>query len=386
LARKTTNSPGKSDAPRLTDRQRLAWLRLIRSENVGPATFRALVNQFGGAESAIAALPALSRRGGGHAIRLCSEAEAEAEIALARRVGATLVGIGEPGYPHALAEIDAPPPLLYVKGRLELAASPVIAMVGARNGSAVGQKFARSLAIELGSEGFVIASGLARGIDTAAHKAALERGTIAVLAGGIVNVYPPENEDLQAAIGEQGLLVSERHPGFSPRAQDFPRRNRLISGVSLGVVVVEAAERSGSLITARFAGEQGREVFAVPGSPLDPRSAGTNNLIKQGACLTSSARDILDMLAPIMGRPLPHGGELASADEGKAPEPLPEIRQSERERIVSALSPSPVDIDELIRVTGIEVRKVHIVLLELDLAGRLQRHGRQLVSLSEQVD
>jgi DNA processing protein len=387
LVRKSTNPPGKTGAPLLSDRQRLAWLRLIRSENVGPATFRALVNQFGGAEAALAALPALSRRGGGHAIRLCSEAEAEAEIALADRLGATLVGIGEPGYPHALAEIDAPPPLLYVKGRLELAASPVIAMVGARNGSAIGQKFARTLAIELGSEGFIIASGLARGIDTAAHKAALERGTIAVLAGGIGNVYPPENEDLQAAIGEQGLLISERNPGFSPRAQDFPRRNRLISGVSLGVVVMEAAERSGSLITARYAGEQGREVFAVPGSPLDPRSGGTNNLIKQGACLVTNARDILDMLAPILGRPVaPPGIELASSDEGKAPAPLPDIRQSERERIIGALSPSPVDIDELIRVTGIEVRKVHIVLLELDLAGRLQRHGRQLVSLFENSD
>jgi DNA processing protein len=334
--------------------------------------------------AAIAALPALSRRGGGHTIRLCSEAEAEAEIALGHRVGATLVGIGEPGYPHALAEIDAPPPLLYVKGRLELAASPVIAMVGARNGSAVGQKFARTLAIELGGEGFAIASGLARGIDTAAHKAALERGTIAILAGGIDNVYPMRSCRLPSV--SKAFLVGERNPGFSPRAQDFPRRNRLISGVSLGVVVVEAAERSGSLITARFAGEQGREVFAVPGSPLDPRSAGTNNLIKQGACLTTSARDILDMLAPIMGRPLPHGGELASSNEGKAPEPLPDIRQSERERIIGALSPSPVDIDELIRVTGIEVRKVHIVLLELDFAGRLQRHGRQLVSLSEYED
>ncbi len=212
----------------------------------------------------------LSRRGGAPAIRLCSEAEAEAELAAAESLGATLVAIGEPGYPPALAQVDAPPPLLYAKGRLELADIPIVAMVGARNGSAVGQKFTRQLATELGLEGFVIASGLARGIDTAAHHAALERGTIAVLAGGIDIVYPPENDDLQPAIGERGLLLSERTPGFSPRGKDFPRRNRLISGISLGVVVVEAAERSGSLITARFAGEQGREVFAVPGSPLDP--------------------------------------------------------------------------------------------------------------------
>jgi len=361
----------------------LSWLRLIRSENVGPATFRAIVNEFGGAEATIEALPMLSRRGGRtHSIRLCTEEEAEAELEAAERLGASLVAIGEPGYPPALAQVDAPPPLLYVKGRLDLADIPIVAIVGARNGSAVGQKFTRGLATELGLEGFVIASGLARGIDTAAHLAALERGTIAVLAGGIDIVYPPENEELQRAIGERGLLISERSPGFSPRGKDFPRRNRLISGISLGVVVVEAAERSGSLITARFAGEQGREVFAVPGSPLDPRSAGTNNLLKQGACLVTSARDILETLAPILGHPLmARPIELASSDEHRTPEPLPDIRPSERELIVGALGPSPVDIDELIRSTGVETRKVHIVLLELDLAGRLQRHGQQLVSL-----
>ena len=290
--------------------------------------------------------------------------------------------MGEPGYPPALAQVDAPPPLLYAKGRLELADIPIVAIVGARNGSAVGQKFTRQIATELALEGFVIASGLARGIDTAAHMAALDHGTIAVLAGGIDIVYPPENEALQHAIGERGLLISERSPGFSPRGKDFPRRNRLISGISLGVVVIEAAERSGSLITARFAGEQGREVFAVPGSPLDPRSAGTNNLLKQGACLVTSVRDILETLAPILGRPpAPPPIELAAADEHRPPEPLPDIRQNERELIVSALGPSPVDIDELIRATGVATRKVHIVLLELDLAGRLQRHGQQLVSL-----
>jgi len=372
------------NAPRLSPRQRLAWLRLIRSENVGPATFRALVNQFGGAEAAIEALPVLSRRGGGHEIKLYSETEAEAEIEAAESIGAHLVAIGEPGYPPALAQVDAPPPLLFVKGRLELADSPVVAIVGARNGSAVGQKFTRSLAIDLGLEGFVIASGLARGIDTAAHKAALDRGTIAVLAGGIDIVYPPENEDLQQAIGEQGLLVSERSPGFAPRGKDFPRRNRLISGVSLGVVVVEAAERSGSLITARLAGEQGREVFAVPGSPLDPRATGTNNLLKQGATLVTSASDVVETLAPILGRPAaPPVIEFAAADETRTPEPLPDIQQSERELVIGALGFSPVDIDELIRTTGLETRKVHIVLLELDLAGRLQRHGQQLVSLTE---
>lgn len=390
MARTSPNSgrkpPSPSSGARLNQRQRLSWLRLIRSENVGPATFRALVNQFGGAEAALAALPMLSRRGG-REIRVFTEAEAEAELQSAERAGANLVALGELGYPPALAQVDAPPPLLYAKGKLDLAESPIVAIVGARNGSAVGQKLTRQLATELGLEGFVIASGLARGIDTAAHLASLERGTIAVLAGGIDVVYPPENADLQRAIGDRGLLLTERSPGFAPRGKDFPRRNRLISGVSLGVVVVEAAERSGSLITARFAGEQGREVFAVPGSPLDPRSAGANNLLKQGACLVTSARDILEALAPILGRPLaPISPELSSPEEGTAPEPLPEIGQSERERIMSALGPSPVDIDELVRATGIGVRKVHIVLLELDLAGRLQRHGQQLVSLVERDD
>jgi DNA processing protein len=386
-------SPGRKQYPhppargeRLTRQQRLSWLRLIRSENVGLATFRALVNEFGGAGAALDALPMLSRRGGSrHGIAVCSEADAEAELATAERLGAHLVAVGELGYPPALAQIDAPPPLVYAKGNLDLAMSPIVALVGARNGSAVGQKFTRQLAAELGLEGFVIASGLARGIDSAAHHAALERGTIAVLAGGIDIVYPPENAELQRAIGERGLLISERSPGFSPRGKDFPRRNRLISGISLGVVVVEAAERSGSLITARFAGEQGREVFAVPGSPLDPRSAGANNLLKQGAGLVTNVRDIIEALAPILGRP-PEPVDLASSDEGSAPSPLPDIGQSERARIVSALGPSPVDIDELIRATGLRTRDVHIVLLELDLAGRLQRHGQQLVSLIDGLD
>ncbi len=220
---------------RLSERQRLNWLRLIRSENVGPATFRALVNQFGSAEAALTALPMLSRRGGRtQSIHVCTEAEAEAELEAADRAGARLVAMGEQGYPPALAQVDAPPPLLYAKGKLELAESPIVAMVGARNGSAVGQKFTRQLATELGLEGFVIASGLARGIDTAAHLASLERGTIAVLAGGIDVVYPPENAELQRAIGDRGLLLTERSPGFAPRGKDFPRRNRLISGVSLG--------------------------------------------------------------------------------------------------------------------------------------------------------
>lgn len=367
---------------RLSDTQRLAWLRLLRSENVGPATFLALVNQFGGAQAAIDALPDLSRRGGRtQAIRLCSIDDAAAELSRARGIGAHLVAHGECGYPPALAHADGSPPLIYVKGRLELAEMPIVSIVGARNGSAAGQKFTRQIANALGLDGFVIASGLARGIDTAAHTASLDNGTIAVVAGGIDIVYPPENADLQAAIGERGLLVSERAPGYTPRAKDFPRRNRLISGIALGVVVIEAAQRSGSLITARLAGEQGREVFAVPGSPLDPRAAGTNNLLKQGATLVTGPEDIIEALAPMLGRPAPSPRELSSHGEQEVPRPLPDIGQTERDRVIEALGPSPIDIDEIIRCTGIETRKVHIILLELDLAGRLQRHPRQLVSL-----
>lgn len=368
---------------RLSDAQRLSWLRLLRSENVGPATFRALVNQFGGAQAAIDALPDLSRRGGRtQAIRLCSIDDAEAELARGKRLGAHLVAHGERGYPPALAHADGSPPLIYVKGRLELADMPIVSIVGARNGSAAGQKFTRQIANALGLEGFVIASGLARGIDTAAHNASLDAGTIAVVAGGIDVVYPPENAGLQEAIGERGLLISERSPGHTPRAKDFPRRNRLISGIALGVVVIEAAQRSGSLITARMAGEQGREVFAVPGSPLDPRAAGTNNLLKQGATLVTAPDDITEALAPILGRPVGKTPrELSSNEEQEVPRPLPDIGQTERDRVIEALGPSPIDIDEIIRCTGIETRKVHIILLELDLAGRLQRHPRQLVSL-----
>ncbi|MEM7192248.1 MAG: DNA-processing protein DprA, partial [Pseudomonadota bacterium] len=331
MARKSKKPEGDI---RLSDAQRLAWLRLLRSENVGPATFRALVNQFGGAEAAIEALPELSRRGGrAQAIQLCSIEDAEAELARARAIGAHLVAHGEPGYPPALAHVDASPPLIYVKGRLELAAMPMLAIVGARNGSAAGQKFTRQIAKALCLAGFAIASGLARGIDTAAHHASLEHGTIAVVAGGIDIVYPPENAELQEAIGTRGLIVSERMPGLKPRGKDFPRRNRLISGISLGVLVVEAAQRSGSLITARFAGEQGREVFAVPGNPLDPRATGTNNLLKQGATLVTEISDIVDALAPILGGPpRTTPTELSSDEELETPSPLPDIGQTERER------------------------------------------------------
>ncbi len=371
----------------LSDEQRLNWLRLIRSENVGPATFRELINHFGGSAAALEALPQLSASGGGRGrIKICSLQKAETELKQAGRAGASLVALGEPHYPAWLASVDMPPPLVYVKGALELLQQPMVAIVGARNGSAIGQKFARMLAADLGREGFVIASGLARGIDTAAHISSLERGTLAVMAGGIDSVYPPENAQLQEEIGKKGVLLSEMPFGYKPRGKDFPRRNRLISGVSLGVVVVEAAFRSGSLITARLAGEQGREVFAVPGNPLDPRAAGTNKLLRDGAGLVTSADDVISVLAPILGRGTSPRDDATGSNFEMAPDsPIKlDVDQSERERVIESLGLSPVDIDEVIRATRLTARQVQIILLELDLAGRLERHGSQLVSLIDQ--
>ena len=363
--------------------QRLACLRLIRSDNVGPVTFRELINHFGGAEPALEALPELSRRGGRQAIRICPAAEAQAELAAADKIGAQPLFTIEPGYPPALAAIDVPPPLLYVKGDIRHLARPMVAIVGARNGSAAGQKLARLFAARLGAAGFVIASGLARGIDAAAHEAALERGTVAVLAGGIDNIYPPEHADLQRQIAARGCLISENPPGFVPRAQDFPRRNRIISGVALGVLIVEAARRSGTLITARMAAEQGREVFAVPGHPLDPRAEGTNRLLKTGATLATDPEDVIEALAPMLREPPAPG--VPSAREptvGNAAADMPTgTGTGDRERLLAALGPAPVDIDELARATGLPVRVIQIALIELALAGRIERHGHQLVSL-----
>lgn len=374
---------------RLDDEQRLACLRLIRSENVGPATFRALINHFGGAREALAALPELSERGGRRRpIRICTKSVAEAELAAAARIGARPVFTIEPGYPAPLAVTEGAPPLLYIEGDDGLLARPAVGIVGSRAASAAGQQLARQLAAGLGEAGYVVVSGLALGIDTAAHQASVDTGTIAVLAGGLDIVYPPQNADLHRAIGERGCLVSEQPPGFQPRGNDFPRRNRIISGLSLGVVVVEAARRSGSLITARRAADQGREVFAVPGHPLDPRAWGTNQLLKDGATLVTSAEDVVDALQPF-GRPRnQHPSALrepATTLEGE-PQPLPEVIQDDRTKVIVALGPAPVHIDEVARATGLPIRIVQTVLLELSLAGRLEHHGSQLISLSGAPD
>ena len=298
--------------PRLSDRQRLSWLRLIRTPNVGPASFRDLINRFGSAEAALEILPELMISGGAIRVaRIPSIAEAEAELEAAGRAGARFVGIGEADYPPLLKNMDHPPPLLAVKGEGAVFRLPTIAIVGARNASLAGIKMARMLAADLGRDGYGIVSGLARGIDTAAHQGSLSTGTIGVLAGGLDVPYPPENAGLCDEIAERGgAVVSEMPFGWQPRAQDFPRRNRLVAGMALGLVVVEAAQRSGSLISARLAGEMGRLVFAVPGSPLDPRAAGANGLLKDGATLVTEAADISGAIAPLAGAHAPRTAPL----------------------------------------------------------------------------
>jgi DNA processing protein len=361
----------------LPEADRIDRLRLIRSDNVGPRTFRSLLNHFGDARTALERLPDLARRGGAARTgRICSEEDARGELAAARKIGVSLVAPGEAGYPLRLATLDDAPPLLGVRGAPDVMMRPMIAIVGSRNASGAGLKFASQLARDLGDAGFVVISGLARGIDQAAHRATIQTGTVAVLAGGHDRIYPPEHEDLLAALLDHGGAISEMPLGHVPRARDFPRRNRLISGAAVGVVVVEAAHRSGSLITARMAAEQGREVFAVPGSPLDPRAAGTNDLIKQGATLTTEAADVINAVTPIMERPI--------AFDASEPDSEPfdfDAGASDRARITDLLGPSPVSLDDLIRMSGASPTIVRTVLLELELAGRLERHGGGLVSL-----
>ncbi|UIK06938.1 DNA-processing protein DprA [Neorhizobium galegae] len=365
----------------LTERQRIAWLRLIRSDNVGPATFRDLINHCGSAENALAMLPELSARGGAtRAIRIAGVQEAERELEAAHRFGARFVGIGEPDYPPALRQIEGAPPLLAMKGDLSAATRPSVGVVGSRNASISGAKFAAMIARDCGRAGYTVTSGLARGIDTAAHRASLDTGTIAVLAGGLDQPYPPENVPLLDEITEGvGLAVSEMPFGWEPRARDFPRRNRLISGISLGVVVIEAAERSGSLITARMATDFGRLVFAVPGSPLDPRCHGTNGLLKQGAIVTTGSADVIEALAPLSQLDLFSGSVV---EEPKKFSDILPPNDDDRAIIVSALGPTPVEVDDIIRHTALPASSVYLILLELDLAGRLHRHVGGLVSLA----
>ncbi|MBD9561202.1 DNA-processing protein DprA [Ensifer sp. ENS03] len=367
----------------LTERQKISWLRLIRSDNVGPIAFRDLINHFGTAENALDALPELSRRGGTRqTYRVASVSEVERELEAARRHGAVFIGIGEAAYPSALRQIDGAPPLLAMKGDLSAAGRPSLGIVGSRNASVSGAKFAAMIACDAGRAGYVVTSGLARGIDTAAHRASLDTGTIAALAGGLDRPYPPENVGLLEEItAGRGLAISEMPFGWEPRARDFPRRNRLIAGISLGVAIVEAAHRSGSLITARYAADFGRLVFAVPGSPLDPRCHGTNDLLKQGAIVTTGPDDVIEALAPLSQLELPLPGVREPDGQARAGVPA-SASDSDRAAVSTALGPTPVEIDDIVRHTGLSPAQVYLLLLELDLAGRLDRHAGGLVSLA----
>ena len=363
------------------DRARFDAIRLARSPHVGPVTFRQLVARFGTASEALNALPDLIRRGGGRGLALADEGAVAAEIERVSALGAFWLIDGDPDYPALLAETDDAPPVLICKGNPALAARECVAMVGARNASAAACRFARGMARDLVSRGLAVVSGLARGIDTAAHWGALGEGegdgtdaTIGVIASGIDIAYPPENAALQERVAQEGLLIAEQSPGAEPKARNFPHRNRIIAGLCRATVIVEAAPKSGSLITARLAADYGREVLAVPGSPLDPRAQGCNQLIREGATLVQNADEVIEAISHIDARaavaPVPHI------------EPAPEEpRESERMDVVGLLGPVPVPVDELIRQSGTLPADVHMALLELELAGRLVRHAGGRVSL-----
>lgn len=371
----------------LSDRQKLNWLRLFRSDNVGPATFRDLINHCGSAEAALEMIPQMaSRAGGKRAIRIASIEDAERELEAISKHGAQLIGIGEPNYPNLLRQSDIAPPLITVLGNPAALEQSTVSIVGARNASMVGIKMTRQLAQELGEAGRVIVSGLARGIDKAAHESSLETGTVGVLAGGIDRPYPPENLELFNEMVRSGTscVITEMAFGAVPRSRDFPRRNRIIAAMSMGTIVVEAAKRSGSLISARLAAEYGRVVFAVPGSPMDPRSQGTNNLIREGATLITNAGDVLEGLQA-MGdgptQPMPAQPGLFEHDDEIT---LP-LDDNAHANIVSLLSPTPTDVDELIAHTELKPAQVALIILELDLAGRVERHSGNRVSLIESI-
>jgi DNA processing protein len=385
----------------LSREEKIDWLQLCRSSGVGPQTFFKLLRRFGSARRALDELPRLAREAVAEdRWRRCRRDEAEAEFEAIAELGCALLASCEPGYPLRLAEIADPPPLLMVRGRAELLAQPAVAVVGARNASANGRMFAHGLARELAETGLLVVSGLARGIDTAAHEGALAAGapTLAVIASGVDVAYPSDNAGLMEQIAESGAIVSERPLGAVPQARHFPRRNRLISGLTLGVVVVEAAPQSGSLITARLAAEQGREVMAVPGSPLDPRHRGTNQLLRDGATLVESAADVLAALGPLGAAP---DRRTAPAAVSSASPSAPRTKARQRPaqpslpiepevnggtdligRVCERLGPEPLLVDELIRQCQASTAEVQRTLLELELDGRLERHPGNRVSLT----
>lgn len=385
--------------------ERLARLCLIRSENVGPVTFRQLLAHFKSAEEALRALPELARRGGRRkAIVIASRASGEREMAALAKAGGQMILWGDPDYPRLLATLPDAPAVLSLIGHPALLRNPAIAMVGARNGSANGMRLAESLATGLSRAGFCVVSGMARGIDAAAHRGALRAdtplpdaartgsagGTIAVMAGGVDVLYPRDNAALFETLRGQGLILSEQPLGLRPQARHFPTRNRLISGLALATVVVEATLRSGSLITARLAGEQGREVMAIPGNPLDPRARGTNRLIRDGALLVENADDVIE------GLPSGYGQFLSEPDlradtlplfgdfhrEAKTGAVESETTESDRKALLTALGAAPSSLDEVLRQSGVPGPRASLILLELELAGRLHRHPGGQVSLA----
>lgn len=372
-----------------SDAELLDWLRLIRSQNIGSHTFWTLLSRYGSAANALEALPDIAQRAGGKSrrISLAGPQEVEREVNDLTSFGAKLVALGQSSYPPLLARVDAPPPILTVLGDSAIATTHTIGIVGARNASASGRRIAEMLAGDLGRNGLTIASGLARGVDTHAHTASLATGTVAVTAGGINRIYPKENADLHARIAQTGAVVTEMPFNAEPVAKFFPRRNRIISGMSAGVVVVEAATRSGSLITARFAAEQGREVFAVPGSPLDQRTQGTNALIRNGATLVQSAQDVLEAMVAHLAEPLdPQSAWTVDyevpAEPIDPPTPHPEPTQTEFHQLLSLLSPTPMPIDDLARLSSLPAESVNAIVVELEIGGKAQRHPGGTVSLA----
>ena len=355
---------------------RIARLRLIRTGGIGPVTYAQLMARFGTPAAALAAVPDLARRGGGKPPTVATLAAVEAEVAAVERLGARYLFAGQGLYPPLLARIETAPPALIVRGRVALLERPAVAIVGARNASAAAVRFARGLAAELADAGFLVVSGLARGIDTAAHVGAGAERTAGVIAGGADIFYPPENEGLQRAIGDSGLLVAEQPPGTEPRARHFPYRNRIIAGLAGGTVVIEAAPKSGSLITARLATDYGREVMAVPGSPLDPRAQGCNLLIREGATLVQTAADVIEALGPIGGR-----SSVAMPVGSYGGPPPMDADDRDRRVVVDLLGPTAVAVDEVVRQSGLAPAIVQTVLLELELGGRLERHAGGRVSL-----
>ena len=351
-------------------------LRLIRSANVGPVTYFQLIARFGSAAAALDAIPNLAARGGGRAPQIAGLADVEAEMRAVEKLGARYLFVGEGLYPALLANLDTAPPALIVRGRLDLLERPTIAIVGARNASAAACRFARGLAHDLVGEGCLIVSGLARGIDTAAHQGSVDVATVGVIASGIDIAFPPENAELQDRVAREGVLIAEQPPGREPLARHFPSRNRIIAGMALGTVVIEAAPKSGSLITARLANEAGREVMAVPGSPLDPRAQGCNALIREGATLVQNAADVLEAIRPMAA------SVRAPTDRWRAPPTDAEADDAARRTITDLLGHTPVAVDELVRQSGAHPAVVVTVLLELELAGRLARHAGGRVSLA----